>query len=161
MRSHSLCANATRRGDEGIIKAGFPHQRIAPHGDATFGRARRRRGRATLKHFEDPPPSPSIRLGAQGLGIGLECTCRGSHPSVCYVVFLGFCRAGGLAVHGWLTAAASLGWSVETQPSNTCSHERPQRRRNVKAQRGPWAGSITSQSTNPKPGSFSSSWMAL
>ena len=80
-----------------------------------FGRARCRRGRATLKRFEDPPPSPSIRLGAQGLGIGLAF--RGSHLRLCdsfvVYVFLGFCRAGGLAVHGWLTAAASLGWSVE------------------------------------------------
>jgi len=29
-----------------------------------------------LKRFEDPPPSPSIRLGAQGLGIGLACNLR-------------------------------------------------------------------------------------
>ena len=41
---------------------------------------------------------------------------------MCYVVFLGFCRAGGLAVHGWLTAAASLGWSVEMLRPNPRTH---------------------------------------
>jgi hypothetical protein len=102
----------------------FLNQRIAPRGDATtFGRARRRRGRATLKRFEDPPPSPNRPhlsvLGAQGLGIGLAC--RGSHPFRC-VMFLGFCRAGGLAIHGWLTPAASLGWSVEIKMLRPSAH---------------------------------------
>jgi hypothetical protein len=56
VRSHSLCANATRRGDEGIIKLRLLRIPASPRwsiAQGAFGRARRRRGRATLKRFED------------------------------------------------------------------------------------------------------------
>ncbi len=54
VRSHSLCANATRRGDEGIIKLRLLRIPASPRwsiAQGAFGRARRRRGRATLKRF--------------------------------------------------------------------------------------------------------------
>jgi hypothetical protein len=51
----------------------------------------------------------SVERASRPLNSWLNCW---GQAALC-VVFLGFCRAGGLAVHGWLTAAASLGWSVK------------------------------------------------
>ena len=142
-----------RRFHEGIIKQ--DSRIIASIAHGAFGRARRRRGRATLKRVEDPPPSPSIRLGAQGLSIGLAC--RGSHPSLCVVL----CSSASAGLGGWPFTAgspqqpASAGLSrkmLRPTPSNTCSHERPQRRRkNVKAQCACHSSARSSALVHPPP----------
>ena len=71
-----------------------------------------------LKRFEDPPPSPSIRLGAQGLGIGLACNLR-EEGLTCLCVLCSSASAGG---KGGFPIQIGGGFLYNTYPFVSCMY---------------------------------------